>query len=329
MPQEKFDITDLQRWQKQGLLTTEQVNSIVAAEDLETEPASGERKAGLNLATIVYYFGSFLALLSFTFYIAINWSDFSDWTRFGVTLGLMLAIGALGVWLRFIHKYLTAGGLLLFVATAIFPIFLSTIVMMSGSWFEDASFYDLRFVLLFIALASLIVTVAVLIWTRFALISLIAAGLIQFIVLDIAQMISGEFFPSAEISAGISGAFILFAIWLTLRGYKQYTFWFKLYGLTGLLIAFSGLFATNPNVFFGLLYLLVYLAFIGISIKLREAIFLVFGAFGFYVYIFRLIFDYFEGAAYFPLILGIVGVSVVILAVVYQKYGLRLFRRSI
>ena len=105
--------------------------------------------------------------------------------------------------------------------------------------------------------------------------------------------------------------------------------WFKLYGLTGLLIAFSTLFASNPNVLFGLLYLLVHLAFIGISIKLREAIFLVFGAFGFYVYIFRLIFDYFEDAAYFPLILGIVGISVVILAVVYQRYGFRLFRRSI
>ncbi len=329
MSQKRFGITDLERWQKKGLLTAEQVNSIVAEEDIDTEPSSGEKKAGLNLTTIVYYFGGFLALFSFTLYIAMNWADFSDWARFSVTLGLMLIIGALGVWLRFIHKYQTAGGLLLFVATAIFPIFLSTIVMLLGSWPDNAGFFDLRFVLLYVALISLIATVGMLVWTRFSLISLIAAGLFHFIILDIAQMIGGESFPTAEISSAISASFILFGIWLTLRGYKQYSFWFKLFGLTGLLIAFTGLFADNPNALFGLLYLLVYLAFIGISIKLREAVFLVFGAIGFYIYIFRLVFDYFEDTAYFPLILGVIGISVIILAVVFQKYGLRIFRRGI
>ena len=329
MSQKRFGITDLERWQKQGILTAEQVNSIIAEEDIGAEPPSGERKAGLNLTTIVYYFGSFLALLSFTLYIAMNWVDFSDWARLGVTLGFMLAVAALGVWLRFIHNYQTAGGLLLFVATAIFPIFLTTIAMLLGSWPENAEFYDLRFILLFIAFFSLVAAVGVLVWTRFALISLIVAGLLQFIILDIAQMIGGETFPAAEISATIGGAFTLFGIWLTLRGYKQYSFWFKLYGLTGLLIAFTGLFADNPNVFFGLLYLLVYLAFTGLSIKLREAIFLVFGAIGFYIYIFRLTFDYLGDTNYFPLILGIIGVSVIVLAVFFQKYGSRLFRRSV
>ena len=40
------------------------------------------------------------------------------------------------------------------------------------------------------------------------------------------------------------------------------------------------------------------------------------------------VFDVFEGEAYFPLVLGFIGLSVVILAVLYQKYGLRLFRRG-
>jgi len=85
----------------------------------------------------------------------------------------------------------------------------------------------------------------------------------------------------------------------------------------------------NPNVLFGLLYLAVPLAFIGISIKLREAVFLVFGAIGFYIYITRLVFDYFRDTNYFPLILGIIGISAILLAVFFQKYGLRLFRRGV
>ena len=66
----------------------------------------------------------------------------------------------------------------------------------------------------------------------------------------------------------------------------------------------------------------------GITLRLREAIFLIFGAIGFYIYIIRLVFDIFEGAAYFPLILGLIGISIVVLAVLYQKNGYRLFRRK-
>jgi hypothetical protein len=328
MTQRKFDVSDLERWHKQGLITNQQLQSIKAEEGLEVKPATEERKPGLNLVTVAYYFGSFLAFLSFTLFISINWEDLSDGARFGIALGTISVVGAIGVWLRFMHNYRTAGGLLLFVTTAILPLLIYTIARLMGSWPDDASFHQLRFAFLYLGLGSLTGSIAILIWTRFPLISLIVAALAHLTIVDIAQIIGGPPTASLELSAGVTGGLVLLGIGMTVRSMKRYAFWFKLYGLVGLQITFSALLVQNPNVLFGLLFLFIYMVFIGLSLWFREVIFLVFGAIGFYTYITRLVFDVFEGEAFFPLVLGFIGLSIVILAVLYQKHGIRLFRQK-
>jgi hypothetical protein len=327
MAKANFEIADLERWQKQGLITEEQLRAIVAVEGLEAKPVAGERKPGLNLITVIYYFGGFLALLSFTFYIGMNWEDLSAWVRFGVVFGAMLIVGAIGAWLRFMQKYHVAGGILLFVATAILPLSIYTLTSALGVWPEERDFYELRFAVLYLGLGSLAGALAALIATRFSLIALLVAGAFHITLLDIAQMIGGASFPAGESTAAIGGGLILLGILLTLWGKKLYSFWFKLYGLVALQISFTALYIESQSVLFGLLYLLVYLAMVAISLRFREAVFLVFGAIGFYIYIIRLVTDVFQETAYFPLVLGIIGLSIVLLAVLYQKYGQRLFRR--
>jgi Na+-translocating ferredoxin:NAD+ oxidoreductase RnfD subunit len=66
---------------------------------------------------------------------------------------------------------------------------------------------------------------------------------------------------------------------------------------------------------------------VGFSLRFREVIYLIFGAIGVYTYIIRLVFDTFQDTVYFPLLLGGIGVSIIVLAVLYQRYGTRLFRR--
>jgi hypothetical protein len=117
-------------------------------------------------------------------------------------------------------------------------------------------------------------------------------------------------------------------IWMTIYGMKKYAFWVKLYGLVWLLFTFSILFFDSDSILFGLLYLAVYLVFAGISLYLHEVLFMVFAVIGIYLYIFNLVFDIFEGSAIFPLILGIIGISIILLAVFFQKYGKSLFRRK-
>ena len=329
MTKKNFDIKDLERWQRLGLITEEQLRSILDEGGLESRPTTEERKPGLNLITVVYYFGGFLALLSFTFFIGMSWADLTDWARFGIAVGVMLIVGAIGIWLRFKQNYQTAGGLVLFVAAAIIPLFIYTIARLLGVWPDDSSFYELRFTLLYLGLGSLAGSMAVLILTRFPLIVLLVAASLNITLVDIAQIIGGESFPVEETIAAIGGGLVLLGIFLTIWEKRSFAFWFKLYGLIAFQISFTSLFAESESILFGLLFLLVYLVIIGISIRFREVIFLIFGAIGFYTYIIRLVFDVFEGKAYFPLVLGIIGLSIIALAVLYQKYGFRLFRRRV
>ena len=327
MPKKNFTIEDLRRWQQQGLISDEQLNSILAEEDLEAEPPVRERKAGLNLVTVAYYFGGFLALVSFASFVGASWDDLNDWALLGLVLVAMLLIGALGFWLRFQRGYPMAGGLLIFVATAILPLFIITVERVAGGWNPGDSFYDLRFFILYLGLGGLAGALAVLYFTRFSLISLLVAALAHLTILDIAQIIAGKEDYVLEVTAATCGAFILLGIALTLWRRQGYAFWFKLYGLVGLYVSFVSLFTESDSVLFGLLFLAVYLIMIGLSLRFREVIYLVFGAIGFYTYIIRIVVDTFEGTVV-PLLLGGIGVSIILLAVLYQRYGRRLFRRG-
>ena len=95
----------------------------------------------------------------------------------------------------------------------------------------------------------------------------------------------------------------------------------------GLQIGFTTLFSNSDNALFGVLFLAVYLLMIVMSLRFQEVIFLVFGVIGVYTYIIRLVFDYLEDTVYFPLVLGVIGISIVVLAVLYQRYRVTLFRR--
>ena len=329
MAGKKFDINDLKRWQESNLISKEQLDSILSAEDLKAGPATKERKPGLNLITVVYYFGGFLALLSFTLFIGISWMDLSDWARFGIVLVAMLGIGGIGAWLKFKQNYPTAGGLLIFVSTAIVPVAIYTITVLLDIWPAGASFYELRFAILLMALVSLIASGASLYFTRFSLIALLVAAAAHVTLLDMAQLIGGESFAAGEANAAITGSLLLLGTWLKSWQEKPYAFWIQLYGLVAFQVTFTALFVESESLVFGLLFLLVYLIFIGASLWLRQVILLVFGAIGFYTYIFRLVFDVFKGEAYFSLILGLTGLSIIVLAVLYQKYGHHLFRRRI
>lgn len=333
MGKKTFTVKDLQRWREKGLISEEQLQSIVTDADLEavpeaslpTPPGEAGKKTKLNPVNVAYYFGGFLALLSFTIFITSRWGELTEVERLLTALSVMVFTGALGGWFRFIKSYHTAGGIILMITAAVVPMFVYTVADMAGLWPVRASFEELSYAFLYISLISLPVVVLILVLTRFSLISLVVAGLIHFAAMGIGGIASADL---AVVTSATCGVFILFSLGLSLRGKKQHTFWLKLYGLVGLFIGFAVLFTNSESALFGILFLAVYLIMIALSLRFQEVIYLVFGVIGVYTYIIRLIFDYLEGTAYFPLVLGIIGISIVVLAVLYQRYQSNIFRRK-
>jgi hypothetical protein len=335
MPKKTFTAEDLQHWQEKGLLSEEQLQRITAEADLETAPgvspeapvAETGKKVRLNPVVITYYFGGFLALLSFTIFIAMRWEDLSDGERLAIVLSVIVVTACLGAWLRFAQRYHIAGGILLFITAAVFPLFAYTVAEMAGLWPEPVrdSFEALSYAFLYLSLISLPVAIFILVLTRFSLISLVVIGLVHFAASAIGGIASAD---QSIVTSSTCGAFILLGLGLSLREKNKYTFWLKLYGLVGLFIGFTTLFGNSDDALFGLLYLAVYLIIIISSFWFQEIIYLVFGLIGFYTYIIRLIVDYLENTFYFPLVLGLIGISIVVLAVLYQRYRRILFRRK-
>lgn len=332
MPKKNFTIEDLRRWQEKGLISGEQLQRIVADEALEAlpeaspaiPPGEAESKTRLNPVTVAYYFGGLLALISFTIFIATRWGVLSEGERLLTAFLVMAVTACLGGWLRFARNYHVAGGLILLITAAVVPMFVYTVAEMAGLWPPGGDFEELGYAFLYISLISLPIAVLILWLTRFPLIFLVVAGLVHFIALAIGGITSADL---ALVTAVTCGIFILLGMGLSLYGRKRYTFWLKLYGLVGLQAGFTVLFSNSESVLFGLLFLVVYLIMIAFSIVFQEVIYLVFGVIGVYTYIIRLIFDYLEGTAYFPLVLGIIGISIVVLAVLYQRYHGSIFRR--
>lgn len=325
MPRKTFTVEDLQHWREKGLLSEEQLQRIITDADLETAPEGPEKKSRLNPVTVAYYFGGLLALLSFTIFIASRWEELSEAERLATALSVLVVTGCLGAWLRFAKGYNIAGGIILMITTVAFPLFVYTVADIAGLWPPGGSFEEMSYAFLYISLISLPVALLILVLTRFSLISLVVTGLVHFAAMAIGGIASADL---AMVTSATCGAFILLGIGLSLRGIKQYTFWLKLYGLVGLQAGFTTLFSNSDSALFGILFLAVYLIMIFFSLRFQEVIYLVFGVIGVYTYIIRLIFDYLEDTVYFPLVLGIIGISIVVLAVLYQRFHSKLFHRK-
>ena len=74
----RFTWADIAQWTEQRLITPEQADAIrqyVEASGTVDEQAQAgpEQRPGLNLVTIAYYFGAFMILLAYTFFVGLQW----------------------------------------------------------------------------------------------------------------------------------------------------------------------------------------------------------------------------------------------------------------
>jgi hypothetical protein len=67
------------------------------------------------------------------------------------------------------------------------------------------------------------------------------------------------------------------------------------------------------------LYALLNVGFIWLAVKLRRSVFLVFGAIGVHLYLGHLAYEVFKDSFFFPFVLALLGLSMILLTVVMQR----------
>jgi len=343
----RFTWADLEQWADHGLIRFDQVTAIrahVAGESGPTPPAghpratdisdrlvSKESRAGLNLVTIAYYFGAFMILLAYTFFLGLQWDELGRAGQAVAACGTVAGLWLIGRLLRR-RGYPLAGNLLIFAGTGVTALAVYSVLRFAGLWPESPEagvyrdFYrtiDGNWVIL--EVTCIAVALAAAWWTRFPLLTLLIGFWGWYFSMDMTEALTGHddfAWGPVEWSVGTAVGLTMLAIGLWLqrrRGAPEWSFWFYLFGHVAVLGNLGAL-ALDDGPALGLLFLAIYLVFVVASVWLQARVFLVFGALGCYAYVSKLAFDVFAGSLGFTLGLALAGLLIILSTVGYQRY---------
>ena len=346
-PEPRFTWVDVEQWADNGLIRPDQLTAIRAhvagesgptpsaehprAVDITPRALSKEHRVGLNLVTIAYYFGAFMILLAYTFFLGLQWEDLGHGGQAVAACGTVAGLWVVGGLLRG-RGYPLAGNLLIFAGTGVTALAVYSVLRLAGLWPESVEagayhdFYrtiDGNWVIL--EVACIAVALAAAWWTRFPLLTLLIGFWGWYLSMDLIEAVTGHddfAWGPVEWSVGAAIGLAMLAIgaWLQRRrGGQEWSFWFYLFGHIAVLGNLGAL-ALDDGTGLGLLFLAIYLGFVVASVWLQARVFLVFGALGCYAYVSKLAFDVFAGSLGFVFGLALVGLLIVLSAVGYQRY---------
>src|SRR5215207_5737971 len=105
--------------------------------DLTVRPVITERRAGLNLVTVAYYFGAFMILLAYTFFLGLQWEDLGRGGQALAACGTVASLWLVGRLLRG-RGYPLAGNLLIFAGTGVTALAVYSVLRLVDVWPESA-----------------------------------------------------------------------------------------------------------------------------------------------------------------------------------------------
>jgi hypothetical protein len=319
----------MERWAASGLLTASQAERIREEINATPAPRSPEQRHGLNVVTVAYYFGGFMILLAYTFYMGLQWGQLGLSTQLAVSLITIGALIGTGAFLRRLG-FTTGGALLIFAGTGIVPLAVHVLERITGIWpdrSETAYFNFYRVIApdwVYMEVAALAAAVTAIWLVRFPLLALLAAFWMWFLSMDlvrwIAQSPSWTWSDREQLTSTIVGlGMIALGIVLQQRARRDYSIWFYIFGHLIVLAHFGALTLSHEGVL-SLAYPALYLTFVIASVLLQRRVFLVFGALGCYAYTSYLAYRVFEGSLGFVFTLAFVGLVVILSTVAYQRF---------
>lgn len=305
----------------------------------ESKSPAPEQRKGLNLVTVAYYFGAMLMISACAWFLGDKWEVLGSPGIFITVLIYAMVAARLGWWLRN-RGYLVGGGLLITVAVCLVPLLTYTIQDMFGLWpGEHPGSYEnyypwIHGSWIIMELATIAVAAVALRYVHFSFLTAPMAFSFWFLSMDVAAWILGEAYPSWETRKWIS---VIVGLCTILVGYgldkqlhkpgeprsEDFAFWCYLFGM---LAFWGGLTAMNSDSEVNrLLYMLLNIGLIVLAVKLRRTTFLVFGALGVHLYLGHLAYRVFQDSFFFPFVLALLGLSLILVTVWMQRRMLARF----
>lgn len=344
-PEILLSIADLERAATDGVLSHSDVRrleswAVAPRSDSSHLQRATEHSKGFNLVTVLYYFGAMLMISACAWFLGDKWDVLQAKGIFAVVLCYLLIALTAGIVLRR-YDYQVAGGLLITVGVSLVPLLVYSIERMSGFWpagdpGKYKEFYPLIHGSWIVMELATILAAAVALWfVRFGFLTAPMAFCFWFLSMDVAAFIlkqnSLDSNAGKWISVGV-GLFMLvigFALERTLHTKENrigdFAFWCYLFGL----MAFWGALTSmdSGSEFGRFLYLLVNIGLVALAIGLTRTVFLVFGGMGIYIYLGHLAWTVFKDSFFFPFVLALFGLILILGTVFGQHFWRRRLRR--
>lgn len=324
---------------RRGIISGEQALKILAIDEESSQP-SVEKKRGFNSIMAFYYFGAMIIIFAFTYFLTLQWKTLPTEIILLVAVTFQSICFGMGIYLRKKLNYNISGGLLVSVAVAITPLTIYCLEKIFGIWPVEVSVrgyaYNNYSTLIkpcwvYIELATLMVAAIVLYWVRFSFIVLIIGHTLWFLSMDLVELLLGPshygeaYWETRKwVSILISAAMIGTAKILNRRTKEDYSLWLFLYG--GLIFTTSTAFTWLDNEVEALLYCAVHIAMVAASIAWQRKSLLVFGSIGIYVYLSYLAYRIFRDSPFFPIVLALIGLLMILGAVAFQRNKDKVFK---
>jgi hypothetical protein len=335
-----FSMHDLTKAADEGVIEPAAVARLLAWQESRAPaslPSPLEHPKGLNLVTVAYYSGAMLMISACAWFLGDKWAVLGSAGILATTLIYFSAAAGLGVWLRQ-AGYFVGGGLLVTVAVSLVPLITYAIEDLLGLWpslppgpYED--YYPLiRGSWIEMELATMLVGAVALYWVRFGFLTAPLAFSAWFFSMDVWALLRDKNVLTAEdrelvsVYVGLATLLVGYLLDSKLRRHgatksEDFAFWCYLFGL---LAFWGGLTSMHGDSELSkALYCAMNVGLIGIGIWLRRATFIVFGALGVHVYLGHLAYEVFKDSFLFPFTLAFLGLSMILCAVLGQRFMAR------
>jgi hypothetical protein len=294
---------------------------------LEERHPARARFTGLNVA---YYFGALVVISAMGWLMTLGFQALGPWAVFFIALSYALVFVRAGAQLW--RDLPVPGGLLYAMAVCMTPLAIWGLERGTGFWpaNDPGNYRDffpyIRSSWIWMEAGTVLAALFALRRVKFSFLVAPAAVALWFMSMDFAAYLSGH--PSWDFSLArnvsiVFGLVMLFVGYLAdKRTEVDLSFWLYLFGMTAFWGALSSM--DSGSELRRLLYCLLNLFFIVVSVALRRRVFLVFGALGVNAYLVSLAWRVFQNSVLFPFALTALGLSVIWVAVKYQRNRARI-----
>lgn len=280
-----------------------------------------------DLPHILYYVGALLVISAMGWFLGSGWEKFGGKGILAISLAYIALFTTLGTYLWNKAHLKVPGGLFITLAVCMLPLAIYGFQQYTGWWIveEPGKYEDFyRWVKggwFTMELGTILGSLIALWYFRFPFLTVPLFFVLWFMSMDITPLIFGtEKIEGNEylwVSLFFGLAILICAYLIDQRTEDDFAFWGYFFGMLAFWGGLSLLDSDSEVKRF--VYLVINVGLILLSVLLQRTVFLIFGAFGVFVYIASLFYRYFSESTLFPFILSLIGVIVVFLGVIYSK----------